>query len=84
MPPSEDASFVCSMEQVLDVYKRPQDPLNPLVCMDEKTMQCIKEVRVPQPTSPGHPARYDDEYERNGMAHLLMFYAPLNGWHGWM
>ena len=80
IPPSEDASFVCGMEQVLDVYKRPQDPLNLLVCMDEKTMQCVKEVRVPQPTAPGYPPRYDGEYERNGVAHLLMFYAPLNGW----
>ena len=28
----------------------------------------------------GRPARYDVEYERNGVAHLLQFYGPFVGW----
>lgn len=68
------------MERVLDVYTRPHDPLHPVVCMDETTKQCVKETRVPQPPAPGHPARYDAEYERNGVAHLLLYYAPLENW----
>lgn len=68
------------MESVLEVYKRPLDPLNPVVCMDETTAQCIKEVRAPIAARPGVTERYDVEYERNGVAHLLLFYAPFENW----
>ena len=71
---------MCAMEQVLEVYKRPYDPLYPLVCMDETSKQCVKEIRPPLPMCAAHPARYDAEYERNGVAHLLLFYAPLDNW----
>ena len=68
------------MEQVLEVYKRPHDVRYPLICMDETTKQCVKETRTPQPAGPNRPARYDAEYERNGVAHLLLYYAPLENW----
>ena len=80
IPPKGDAAFVCAMETVLDVYKRPIDRQYPVVCMDESSVQCVKEVRPPLPMSPGHPERYDVEYERNGVAHLIQFYAPFIGW----
>ena len=62
------------------MYRRPLDPDYPLVCMDESSVQCVKEVRAPLPVRPGQTACYDAEYERNGVAHLLQFYAPLVGW----
>ena len=77
---AQDAAFVCQMERVLDVYKRPFDPDRPLVCMDETTKQCTKEVREPIKATSNHPERYDGEYERNGVGHLLLFYAPLENW----
>ena len=80
IPPKQDAAFVCAMEQVLAVYTRPRDPLHPVVCMDETTKQCVRETRLPRPVRPGLAARYDAEYERNSMAHLLVFYAPLENW----
>lgn len=48
--------------------------------MDESSVQCVKEVRDPIPMQPGHSERYDVEYERNGVAHLLLFYAPFENW----
>jgi DDE superfamily endonuclease len=42
--------------------------------------QLIAETRVPIPAKPGHPKRYDYEYERNGTANLFMMFAPLEGW----
>ncbi len=77
IPLKDNAAFVCQMESVLDVYRRRVDPANPVVCMDETTKQCAKEVREPIPAQPGQVARYDVEYERNGVAHLLLFYAPF-------
>ena len=41
-----DAAFVCNMEDVLEVYKRPYDPKRPLVCMDEMPKQLLMDDRV--------------------------------------
>jgi hypothetical protein len=68
------------MEDVLDVYQRPYNPAQPLVCMDESSKQQIIEIRQPLPAEPGQPGRYDYEYERNGVSNLFMFFAPLEGW----
>jgi DDE superfamily endonuclease len=65
---------------VLEVYQRPHDPDRPVVCVDETSKQLIAETRVPIPAKPGHPERYDYEYERNGTANLFMMFAPLEGW----
>ena len=67
------------MEDILTVYKRPYDPDEPLVCMDETSKQLTKEKRRTVPAEPGIPARYDYEYERNGVSNLFMFYEPFGG-----
>lgn len=68
------------MEDVLAVYTRPRDPARPVVCLDETSKQLIAETRMPLPAQPGHPARVDYEYARNGVATMFMLYAPLEGW----
>lgn len=80
IPPKESADFVAAMEDVLEVYQRPYDPLRPQVCLDETSKQLTKEVRRPVPAAPGYPARMDYEYERNGTANLFMMFEPLRGW----
>jgi len=67
------------MEDILEVYRRPYDPEEPMVCMDEITKQLTKETRRTIPAEPGIPARYDYEYERNGVCNLFMFYEPFGG-----
>jgi hypothetical protein len=68
------------MEDVLEVYHRPHDAGCPVVCVDETSKQLIAETRVPIAATPGHPARQDYEYQRNGTANLFMMFAPLEGW----
>lgn len=80
IPPNQSADFVAAMEDVLDVYQRPYDPLRPQVCLDETSKQLTKDVRVPIPAAPGRPARVDSEYERNGTTNLFMMFEPLRGW----
>ena len=80
LPPQGSAAFVAAMEDVLDVYERPYDPCRPQVCMDEASKQLVGEVRLPLPPIPGHPAREDYEYVRNGVANLFMLTEPLRGW----
>lgn len=67
------------MEDVLDVYHRPYDPMRPMVCLDEASKQLIGETRKPVRGRPGQPARVDYEYVRNGTANLFMVFEPLAG-----
>jgi hypothetical protein len=67
------------MEEVLEVYTRPEDPQYPLVCMDETNKQLLADVRDPLPAQAGHPQRVDYEYKREGVADLFMFFEPLLG-----
>ena len=80
IPPKQNAEFVAVMEDVLEVYQRPYDPMRPVVCLDEQSKQLIREVRTPVPAAPGRPAREDYEYERAGTANLFMIFEPLAGW----
>lgn len=79
IPPKANAAFVCNMEDVLDVYKRPYDEKKPVVCMDETNKQQLKEVRAPIPIEPGKPERFDTEYERNGTSNIFISFEPLKG-----
>lgn len=72
--------YVYHMEEVLDLYARPYDPRRPVVCFDESPYQLIGEKRTPIPTEPGQPARYDYEYQRNGVCNLFMMIQPLRHW----
>jgi hypothetical protein len=67
------------MEDTLDVYKRPYDETHPLICMDESSKQHSKDTRQSIPATPGTVARYDTEYERNGVSNVFMFFEPLQG-----
>jgi hypothetical protein len=65
------------MEDVLDVYQRPYDPLRPVVCIDETNKQLIEQTRIPR--EPGKPEKIDYEYERNGVLNVFMISEPLAG-----
>ena len=65
------------MEDVLEVYKQPYDPLNPVVCLDETNRQLIGEVNQPIPMEAGQVQKYDFEYIRNGVANIFMMFEPL-------
>jgi DDE superfamily endonuclease len=68
------------MEDVLDLYAEPYDPLRPVVCFDELSYQMVSEVRKPLPLRPGQPERFDYEYRREGVANLFVAFQPLRGW----
>jgi hypothetical protein len=80
IPPKANAEFVWRMEDVLEVYKRPYDPLFPVVCMDETSKQLVGDSRPPESMKPGKVQRQDAEYERKGTCNLFIFFEPLRGW----
>jgi hypothetical protein len=80
IPHKQDAEFVACMEDILELYSLPYDPLFPVICMDEQPVQLLKETRTPIPMRPGRPLRVDYQYERNGTASVFMFVDPHRGW----
>jgi len=67
------------MEAVLDVYKRPYNEQNPVICMDESPKQLITELRKSVPMRPGQEARVDYEYIRQGVLNVFIANEPLKG-----
>jgi hypothetical protein len=80
IPPEADAEFAAHMEEVLETYAKPYDPMYPVLCMDEQPIQLVKETRKPIAATARHPRRVDYEYERAGTASIFMFTEPLSGW----
>jgi hypothetical protein len=79
IPPEQDAEFVACMEEVLETYAQAYDPKYPVLCMDEQSVQLLKETRVPIAATTKHGRRVDYDYERNGTASIFMFAEPLSG-----
>ena len=77
--PEASAEFVANMERVLDVYRRPYDAANPVVCMDETPRQLIGQTREPIAAAPGQSEREDYEYRRLGTCNIFMACEPLAG-----
>ncbi len=69
------------MEDVLDVYELPYNPLRPVVCMDEKPYQLLGEARESWAMRPGSNKKTDSEYVRNGTCSIFAFVEPLGGCH---
>ena len=70
--PQIDATYVARMEDVLGLYTTRPRPGTAVVCVDETPQQVIGEVRTALPPVPGHPARHDYEYRRNGTANIFV------------
>lgn len=67
------------MEDIIDVYERPYARKRPVVCLDEKPLQLLGEVREPLPMRPGAVEKIDAEYKRNGTCSIFAVVEPLTG-----
>jgi hypothetical protein len=51
-----DEEYIAKMEDVLEVYERPYDPEQPVVCLDEKPLRCTPmSGRLLRPNQVGKP-----------------------------
>ena len=92
IPKENDAHFVANMEDVIGIYHRPYNPKVPVICMDEKPIQLLDEIRErinakPLRTDPdtglikqGELEKIDYQYERCGVASIFVFCEPLGNW----
>jgi transposase len=71
--------FIARMEDTLDLYARPYDPKEPVLCFDEKSKQLLKDTRRGVAMKPGKPRRRDYEYARNGVRNIFLAVEPKGG-----
>ena len=67
------------MYDLLDLYARPFRPKEPIICIDEKSKQLLKNSRKPLPMRPGMATRQDYEYVRTGTCNLFVAVEPKGG-----
>ncbi len=80
IPERDLARFIAQMEVVLDLYSQEHSENEPLICMDEASLQLQGHVHEPIPLKPGQDAKEDYHYSREGVQALFMFFNPMAGW----
>ena len=73
--------YVSRMEDLLELYERPQNPEEPVLCFDEKPVTLHADIRPASPAQPGREARRDSEYARCGTANIFCAVEPKAGRH---
>ena len=77
-----DDEYIQRMENILDLYEQPLKPKEPVICLDEKPIQLLKDVRkVHRRLKPGKIRHRDYEYARRGTANVFAAVEPLAGKH---
>jgi len=79
--PNLDEQYIERMEDILELYERPYDSAEPIVCLDERPVQLHGETRQRSRAKPGKEARFDYEYVRKGTANIFCAVEPLAGRH---
>jgi hypothetical protein len=64
------------MYALLELYNKPYNEDEPVICIDEKSKQLLMETRAPLPMKPGSPAKQDYEYKRAGTRNLFVAVEP--------
>ncbi len=64
------------MYGLLDLYALPYLEREPVVCIDEKSKQLLKDMRTSLPLKPGVLAKQDYEYKRAGTCNLFVAVEP--------
>lgn len=79
--PELTTEFIERMENVLDLYAKPYDPNEPVICLDEKPIQLVKDSRKTISGKPGSIKKRDYEYVRAGTANVFCIVEPKGGRH---
>ena len=67
------------MYALLELYARPISKAEPVICIDEKSLQLIGHSREPLPMKQYNPTKQDYEYVRNGTTNLFVAVEPKAG-----
>lgn len=78
--PTLTPEFIERMENILNLYAKPYDSIEPVLCFDEKSKQLLKDTRSVKNTKEKKPRRRDYEYERNGTRNIFVTVEPKGGY----
>ena len=67
------------MYALLELYAMPLSRAEPVICIDEKSLQLVSHSRAPLPMTECTPAKHDYEYTRNGTTNLFVAVEPKAG-----
>ena len=67
------------MEDILDLYEKPYNPREPVVCLDEFSIELHDEKVSPIEAKPGKIRKEDYEYIRKGVNSVFVVVEPLGG-----
>jgi hypothetical protein len=67
-----DSEYIDRMYDILDLYEEDYDPKKPLICLDKKPKQLLRDKRMSIPMKSGSSEKYDYEYVWNGTANIFM------------
>lgn len=73
--------YIERMEDVLRLYGKPWNPKEPVICLDEKSVQLLEDRRPVKPVSPGRIEKQDSEYIRRGTGNIFCGVEPKGGRH---
>ncbi|HMN12067.1 MAG TPA: IS630 family transposase [Bellilinea sp.] len=74
-----DSRFLARMEQILELYAMPYNPLYPVVCYDERPCFLIGDKVEPLALQTGKVRKEHYAYEKLGSCSLLASIEPLTG-----
>lgn len=78
--PKLTAEYIERMEHILELYAKPYNPQEPILCFDEKSKQLIEDTRTVQNTKEGTVRKRDYEYKRNGTRNIFVAVEPKAGY----
>jgi len=75
-----DAAFAACVEQIVDLYTRPLEANEIVLCVDEKTsLQPRPRLSPTLPAQPDRPVRVEHEYQRKGALNLFAAFDTRSG-----
>ena len=73
--------YIKRMEDILDLYERPYDSKEPVICFDEKLHHLVSDVRSPLSMKKGFIKKRDYEYKRKGSCNVFCAVEAKAGRH---
>ncbi len=77
--PTLTNEYIERMEDILDLYEKPYNPKEPVICFDEKSIQLLAGVRDLQLTTTRTIRKQDYEYKRHGIRNIFVAVEPKAG-----
>lgn len=78
--PTITPEFIKRMEDVVDLYAKPYNKREPVLCFDEKSKELRSDTRTGVRTRAGALRRRDYEYRRNGTMNIFLTVEPKGGY----